>query len=181
MKKVSILSPCIRGTTKTDEEYELKKVFILSPGLRGTRGKASEGVNMNDTKMENKEKYYQCNNRHELLDTRRQLRKAGEPAEAVLWQCIKSRQILGFKFRRQFSVGPFILDFYCPEAKLGIELDGAGHYTIDGAKYDQQRSNYLFSEYNIKILRFENRDLYYNLEGVLNEITCFLGTIKQNM
>ena len=131
--------------------------------------------------MENKEKDYQCCNRRELLDTRRQLRKAGEPAEAVLWKCIKSRQILGFKFRRQFSVGPFILDFYCPEAKLGIELDGAGHYTMDGAKYDQLRSGYLYSEHNIKILRFENRDLYYNLKGVLNEITCYLGTIKQNM
>mgnify|MGYP003294899308 CR=1 FL=1 len=61
--------------------------------------------------MENKEKDYQCCNRHELLDARRQLRKAGELAEAVLWKCIKSRQILGFKFRRQFSVGPYILDF----------------------------------------------------------------------
>ena len=131
--------------------------------------------------MENKDKDYQCCNRHELLDTRRQLRKAGEPAEAVLWKCIKSRQLLGFKFRRQFSVGPYILDFYCPEAKLGIELDGAGHYTMDGAKYDQLRSGYLFSEHNIKILRFENRDLYYNLEGVLNEITCCLRTMKQNM
>ena len=130
--------------------------------------------------MENKEKDYQCRNRHELLDTRRQLRRAGEAAEAVLWKCIKSRQILGYKFRRQFSVGSYILDFYCPELKLCIELDGAGHYTMDGAKYDKQRSDYLFKEYGIKVLRFENRDLYYNLEGVLNEITSYLRIIKEN-
>jgi very-short-patch-repair endonuclease len=130
--------------------------------------------------MENKENNYQCCNRHELLEVRRQLRKSGEAAEAVLWKCIKSRQILGYKFRRQFSIGPYILDFYCPEAKLCVELDGADHYTIDGAKSDQFRSGYLFNEHGIKVLRFENRDLYYNLEGVLNEITHYLRIIKQN-
>ena len=51
---------------------------------------------------------------------------------------------------------------------------------MDGAKYDQLRSNYLFNERGIKVLRFENRDLYYNLEGVLNEITHYLRIIKQN-
>ena len=130
--------------------------------------------------MENKENNYQCCNRHELLEVRRQLRKSGEAAEAVLWKCIKSRQILGYKFRRQFSIGPYILDFYCPEAKLCVELDGADHYTIDGVKYDQLRSGYLFNEHGIKVLRFENRDLYYNLEGVLNEITHYLRIIKQS-
>ena len=126
--------------------------------------------------MGDKEKDYQCYNRRELLNTRRELRKAGEAAEAVLWKCIKSRQVLGYKFRRQFSVGPYILDFYCPEAKLCIELDGAGHYTLDGAQYDRQRSDYLFNEHGIKTIRFENRDLYYNLEGVLNEIALYLNS-----
>ena len=167
-------SPKGRGGVWFDEI-----VFILSTCFKGAS--EAEGVIYIQYEMENKEKDYQCCNRHELLDARRQLRKAGEPAEAVLWKCIKSRQILGFKFRRQFSVGPYILDFYCPEAKLGIELDGAGHCTIDGVKYDQQRSAYLFNERNIKLLRFENRDLYYNLEGVLNDITCYLRTMKHNV
>ena len=82
--------------------------------------------------------------------------------------------MLGYKFRRQFSVGSYILDFYSPEAKLCIELDGAGHYTLDGVKYDRQREAFLFKECGIKTLRFENKDLYYNLDGVLNEITDFL-------
>ncbi len=109
-------------------------------------------------------------NRHELLEARRQLRKAGEAAEAVLWNHLKSRQMKGYKFRRQFSVGPYILDFYCPEIKLCIELDGAGHYTPDGIEYDRQRSAYLFREHSIRTLRFENCDLYHNIDGVLNEI-----------
>ena len=142
------------------------------------RDKRSVGVKVH--KMHDKTKGVQCRNRRELLDTRRELRKAGEAAEAVLWKCIKSRQILGYKFRRQFSIGTYILDFYCPEARLCIELDGAGHYTMDGVRYDKQRSDYLFNVHGIRILRFENRDLYYNLEGVLNEITCCLKTIKQS-
>lgn len=112
----------------------------------------------------------QKNNRPDLLETRRQLRQAGEAAEAVLWTVIKNRKIDGFKFRRQFSIGPYIMDFYCPEAKLGIELDGAGHQTLDGVKYDKVRSDYLSREQGIHIIRFENRDLYYNLEGVVKEI-----------
>ena len=117
-------------------------------------------------------------NRTEYLLRRKELRNNSTSAESVLWNMLKSRNVCGLKFRRQHSVGPYILDFYCPEAKLGIELDGAGHCTIDGVKYDQQRSAYLFNERNIKILRFENRDLYYNLEGVLNDITCCLRTMK---
>ena len=112
----------------------------------------------------------QKNNRPDLLETRRQLRQAGEAAEAVLWTVIKNRKIDGFKFRRQFSIGPYIMDFYCPEAKLGIELDGAGHQTLDGVKYDKDRSDYLLREQGIRVIRFENRDLYYNLEGVVKEI-----------
>ena len=112
----------------------------------------------------------QKNNRPDLLETRRQLRQAGEAAEAVLWTVIKNRKIDGFKFRRQFSIGPYIMDFYCPEAKLGIELDGAGHQTLDGVKYDKVRSDYLLREQGIRVIRFENRDLYYNLEGVVKEI-----------
>ena len=121
----------------------------------------------------------QRNNRPELLSTRRQLRQAGEAAEAVLWTAIKGRSINGFKFRRQFSIGPYILDFYCPETKLGIELDGAGHQTLDGAKYDDARTSYLLREQGIHIIRFENRDLYYNLEGVIKEIEKELNKRKR--
>ncbi len=123
----------------------------------------------------------QKNNRPDLLETRRQLRQAGEAAEAVLWTVIKNRKIDGFKFRRQFSIGPYIMDFYCPEAKLGIELDGAGHQTLDGVKYDKVRGDYLLREQGIHIIRFENRDLYYNLEGVIETIIKELRKINPSV
>ena len=80
-----------------------------------------------------------------------------------------------------FSVGSYILDFYCPGAKLCIELDGAGHQTIDGAEYDRVRTNYLLREHNIRTIRFENRDLYYNLEGVIETITKELRKINPSV
>ena len=151
---------------------------ILSPCIRGTS--EAEGVIIVNMDNKKKRQDYQCNNRRELIDARRQLRKNGETSEAVLWKCLKSRQILGYKFRRQFSVGSYILDFYCPEVKLCIELDGAGHYTLDGAYYDRQREAFLLKECGIRTLRFENKDLYYNLDGVLNDITDFLRKCRQD-
>ena len=70
-------------------------------------------------------------NRKEKKVQRKELRSNGTKYEATLWLILKNRQIDGVRFRRQFSVGEYILDFYCPELKLGIELDGQGHYTIE--------------------------------------------------
>ena len=73
------------------------------------------------------------NDLNKSLLTRRELRNNSTPEEAVLWTQIKSRKIKGYKWRRQHPIGSYILDFYCPEAKLCIELDGAAHYTYSGA------------------------------------------------
>ena len=67
---------------------------------------------------------------------RKNLRNNGTSAEATLWNALKCRQIDGFKWRRQYSVGSYILDFYCVEARLGIELDGSPHFTPDGMEKD---------------------------------------------
>ena len=103
-------------------------------------------------------------------EQRRELRNNSTAAEAVLWQMIKNRQIEGVKFRRQFSIGPYILDFYSPEIKLCIELDGAKHYTESGSDNDCNRTEYLRNEHNIEVLRFENRILYNYPEEVIEEI-----------
>ena len=87
-----------------------------------------------------------------------------------MWLLLKARQMDGVKFRRQFSVGPYILDFYAPELKLCIELDGAPHYTYDGAESDRIRSEYLMVHHGIHILRFENELLFKNTEGVVEMI-----------
>src|SRR2546426_52286 len=67
---------------------------------------------------------------------RKQLRNSLTIAEAVLWKNLKDSQLSRKKFRRQESIGPYIADFYCPESRLIVELDGSGHYQVGGAEYD---------------------------------------------
>jgi very-short-patch-repair endonuclease len=75
-------------------------------------------------------------NRGYLKKARRDLRKNLTPAEATLWLMLKNKQLEGRRFRRQFSIGNFIVDFYCPSEKLVIELDGANHFTNSGSNAD---------------------------------------------
>ena len=109
-------------------------------------------------------------NLKESKDFRRELRTHGTAAEAVLWSSLKAKQLGGYIWRRQFSIGPYILDFYCPECRLAVELDGAGHYTHGGSDADYARSEYLLNEHGIRVLRFENRVLHHCLEEVLEII-----------
>jgi very-short-patch-repair endonuclease len=61
--------------------------------------------------------------------------------EIILWSRLKNRQMLGYKFRRQVSVGPFVIDFYCPEKKLAIEVDGGSHFVEEAEAYDGERQS----------------------------------------
>jgi len=107
-----------------------------------------------------------------LEPNRKELRNALTPAEACLWTQLKKRQLSGKKFRRQYSVGPYILDFFCPEVRLAVELDGAPHFNLIGQELDGKRDRYL-EEQGIVVLRFENREVFENLENVL-------GVIRKN-
>jgi len=104
---------------------------------------------------------------------RKDLRNSSTAAEAVLWLNLKGRQLLGKKFRRQVSIGRYIVDFYCPECGLVIELDGAAHFSITIDPYEAERTKYLESE-GIRVLRFENSELYEDLEGVVETIKSAL-------
>ena len=90
-------------------------------------------------------------------------------AEAILWQRLKGRQLLGYKFRRQYSVGSYVLDFYCPKLKLGIEIDGDSHFQATVQEYDRQRQDFIES-LGIKVLRSLNTDIYENLDEVFESI-----------
>ena len=92
---------------------------------------------------------------------------------------MKNRQLAGMKFRRQFGVGPYVLDFYCPEIKLAVELDGAPHFMSGNFGYDKLREEYLFRECGIRIIRFENRDLFYNPDGVIKSILDMIEKLKE--
>ncbi|OGW33407.1 MAG: cytosine methyltransferase [Nitrospirae bacterium GWC2_42_7] len=108
-------------------------------------------------------------NSKNLRDNRKKLRNSLTPAEAKLWTLLKDSKLENRKFRRQHSVGPYVLDFYCPVEKLCIELDGAEHFTDSGYEYDSARTEYLMA-LNIKVIRFENKNVFENTEGVLEEI-----------
>lgn len=110
---------------------------------------------------------------------RKELRNGMTSAEIALWLRLKGRQLGGVKFRRQFEVGPFVLDFYAPALRLGIELDGQHHYTEEGMAYDRRRSDYLWRKHEIRLLRFENRLVFESPELVLREIGHFISE-KQN-
>src|SRR5215831_16584294 len=99
-----------------------------------------------------------------LKQRRRELRANATPGETVLWTYLQRRQVLGKKFRRQFSIGPYILDFFCPECDLAVELDGSPHFAMFNDDYQFKRSEYLKS-LGIHVLRFENREVFRNLEG----------------
>ena len=106
----------------------------------------------------NKKDY--SHNLKEQKSIRRTLRTHGTPAEAMMWKLLKGKQLEGAKFRRQFSIGAYILDFYCPEFRICIELDGDGHYSADGYEHDQVRNTYLHEEHGIMTLRYENKDVF---------------------
>ncbi len=113
-------------------------------------------------------------NKPSLKEARRELRTHGTSAEAVLWTHLKNKQLGGRRFRRQYSVGNYILDFYCPSERLAVELDGAHHETSYGRQADQTRDEYLL-ELGIKVLRFENRLVFEEIDAVLAEIKGGFG------
>src|SRR5438046_8543543 len=96
---------------------------------------------------------------------RSNLRSNSTAAEAVLWTYLQNRKLLGKKFRRQSSVGPYIVDFYCPEVGLIIELDGAPHFGPTSGEYDQHRTEYL-NQPGLTVVRFENKNIKDNIELV---------------
>ena len=106
----------------------------------------------------------------EMKDFRRYLRTHGTSAEASLWKMLKGKQVAGLQFRRQFSVGSHILDFYCPALKLAIELDGDYHYHMGMPDQDYHRDNELLEKYGIRTLRFENKIVFQHPESILYAI-----------
>ncbi len=116
-------------------------------------------------------------NRLERKAFRKKLRNDLTPAEAALWKVLQRSKVDGRKFRRQHSVGPYILDFYCPDEYLAIELDGEGHR--NPLKYEQAQRRRLFLDgKNIRVLRFENYLVFDELEFVIHRIKSEFGWWK---
>jgi hydroxymethylglutaryl-CoA reductase/very-short-patch-repair endonuclease len=106
---------------------------------------------------------------HGMVERARELRKNATDTEQFLWQFLRRKQINGARFRRQHPHKSYILDFYCYELKLAIELDGSGHLEEEQRQHDEQRTKDL-NEDGIQVLRFWNSDALNNIEVVLGEI-----------
>jgi very-short-patch-repair endonuclease len=112
-----------------------------------------------------------------LKKRRRYLRSHLPKAEVILWMHLSNRQMLGYKFRRQYSVDKFVIDFYCPELRLAIEVDGDSHFTPAARVYDRGRQHHIES-FGIRFLRVMNEDVYHNFDTVLDEIAATIRGIE---
>ncbi len=108
-------------------------------------------------------------NKASIKGKRKQLRRSMPEAEVILWSQLKNRQISGIKFRRQYSVGGYVVDFYCPKNKLAIEIDGDSHYMANAPERDEERQKWI-EQFGIRFLRFTNDNVRKNLYGVLDAI-----------
>ena len=101
---------------------------------------------------------------------RKTLRKNQTDAEKMLWSRFRSKQFNGLKFYRQYGIGKYIADFYCPKLKLVIEIDGGQHYDEKGILKDTKRDEY-FAFMRVELIRFNNVELLKNIDGVLMELS----------
>ena len=104
-----------------------------------------------------------------LLPNCKELRRGSTPAEVALWFWLRGRRLGGLKFRRQHQFGPCILDFFCAEARVAVELDGSQHFTLEGRMNDGARTEFLESG-GLKVIRFSNGQVLESITEVLVQI-----------
>ena len=117
-------------------------------------------------------------NKTEYTARRQTLRSNMTEPEKKLWQILRGKQ-MGVKFRRQHGIGHYIADFYCPELKLVIEVDGDSHNSADAQAYDAIRHDFMAS-LGITTLRFTNDEVMNNLDGVHQHLTQYLSTVEKS-
>lgn len=143
-------APLIRG-----EKTDRSSVTTPSPD----KGRVGEGL-----------RFLPYDNR--LTALARQNRKNPTPAESLIWnKVLRSRQLAAYKFLRQKPIGSYIVDFYCAELKLVIEIDGDSH--AEQQDYDARRTVFL-EDHGLRILRYANRDILHNLPGVYDDLTSHI-------
>ena len=108
-------------------------------------------------------------NRTSEKEIRRELRQQQTPAERILWHYLRNRKLLGVKFRRQYSIDKYVIDFYCPELRLAVESDGSVHELPENKVNDAIRQKYL-ENYGAKFIRIKNEELLGNSEKAFARI-----------
>jgi very-short-patch-repair endonuclease len=113
-----------------------------------------------------------------FVEAARSLRREPTDSEALLWQALRNQSIASLKFRRQHPVGNYVLDFYCPKLKLGIEVDGEIHKQPEQVLLDTQRTKAL-NNLGIYVLRFTNAEIVEDIDQVIEKILDFIEAKKQ--
>lgn len=111
------------------------------------------------------------------LPIRRLLRRQQTRPEYILWQYLQNRKLCGLKFKRQYGVGRYIVDFYCSELRLAIEVDGESHASIRAQEYDAERTSFLNAQ-DIHVVRLTNDDIILNMEGVYDYLERLVRDLR---
>jgi methylmalonyl-CoA mutase len=162
----SINTPLEERTLPLEERTLPLEEGVLLPPSKGGQG----GINKPYTGRNAK----YVSNHPDLKTFRRHLRSNMTPAEIMLWSMLQKRQLDGRKFRRQHQIGPYIVDFFCFEENLAIELDGEMHYTMGAAEQDAERTTFI-NTYGINVIRFENKMIFEQPAYVLENIRQAFG------
>ena len=99
----------------------------------------------------------------------RELRWNMTEAEQKLWQLLRRKQLAGFRFRRQATLGPYIADFFCAKARLVVELDGASHTSDKQIAHDERRTRWMIA-HGLRVVRFTNREIFEDADRVADAI-----------
>ncbi len=117
----------------------------------------------------------QISNWQQYKRLRQKLRQEPSPAESRLWWFLRRRRFHGYKFRRQHSLGRFVVDFYCPELNLAVEVDGDSHFDTDRKANDQRRQQWL-ERAGIQVVRFRNDEILQAIDRVLHQLRAVITT-----
>ncbi len=147
-----------------------------SPEGGGAGGEGESPLPAGEGQGEGKPRKYNPRLPDELKARIRELRQNATEAEQLMWRILRNRGVHNAKFRRHHPLASFILDFYCQEAKLGIELDGSQHAEGDQVRYDEERTKILREQHDVQVICFWNSDILSKTEEVVNEIWSALDT-----
>ncbi len=114
----------------------------------------------------------------QLLEFAKTMRQNATDAENLMWQLLRNKCFMNLKFRRQHVIKPYIVDFYCHEIGLVVELDGSQHNTDDGKEYDAERTQFL-EALDLKVVRYWNHEILNNTDVVLEDLWNYLFSIKR--
>lgn len=111
----------------------------------------------------------------QLKELRRELRHDRSPAEHILWRFLRGRKFMGLKFRRQHSIGRYIVDFYCPAIRLVVEVDGTSHFEEPQIQRDSDREAFL-KRLGIRTMRFRNDEIIHDIQRTFKRLQLFITT-----